>query len=524
MALFLLENGHAQENVEIIFHYKFGSYNVIRYLKQFFLLKTLIRKKASKITLLFAPSKKKKQKKTVFDLLNDTNRGLKFETALGSIRLRKSISPLYKNVKDWLGANKKAFSLYLRCFNSKGFQPFNVLSMTYKGYKIGDNVASNALRRHPSSGGQLKRCKIGVLESVIDAVAFVNYSDRICASGCANEFVIVPEWTYLDGVYKSVFHNLGASVIEHQYYTGLYRIIGASEPLKNPKQAEYSMQPIDEPLEKRINNYLNQRVNNPSRHLDYMNKNIAWVNDLKSNFGREVKFDEAKVNIVLFLHSFDDAQYAHGVDGFEDLFDWVTTTIEVLSRNTDVGKILVKTHPNIEYKIYPGDKKAVKKLKSFFSSEKSLIWLTSSVTPCAISKIPNLVAITHHGSIAEEMVYLNVPVIASTYAPWGNAFNFVRAWSTPNQYKGYLSNIKNHVARVTVEEEKMLKCFVFEYRIKKTEGREETLWEEFHEYIFGERPKTHWDGIKRLQNYLFGSSESMDRFSAFVGEKAIEKM
>lgn len=505
----------------MIFHYKFGVFNVMHHLNRVLSLTrfdTFV-KLIQRINFKTKRTKRPTQNST-FDSINNPDRGIQFKTEIGTITLRKTQSPLHKGIKQWIATNKNACCLYLQCFTRNGFDPLNLLRLTYNNCPIGDLVASNALRRNPSSGGRLKHCKLGVFESLIDAVSFVDYSSKLCTAMHANQFVIVPERTYLDGVYQRVLHNCGVSVIENNHYTEKYIIIDSCTSLKDPIKADYYSRLIDDSTEKIIDNYMHQRVNNPGQHLKYMNQNIDWDSDLKDISGKQINTNDEKINITLYLHSFDDAQYVHGVDGFEDLFEWVSTTVNILCDHPCVSTIFVKPHPNVDYNVYPGDKKAINTLRRLFSGKTHVIWLDSGVDTNAVSKIPNVVAITHHGSIAEEMVYLGVPVIASTFAPWGTQFKFVRAWSSPSEYRYLLKDIQNNAHPVTFDETVMLKKFVFEYRLGHGDKKSSKLWKEFHGYIFGEEPRDHWEGVNRVVKYFENDCRAEANLRKFVSRQA----
>ena len=45
------------------------------------------------------------------------------------------------------------------------------------------------------------------------------------------------------------------------------------------------------------------------------------------------------ITVVIYLHSFTDAQYVYGYDGYYDLEDWTTSTVKALYSNSNVGKL-----------------------------------------------------------------------------------------------------------------------------------------------------------------------------------------
>jgi hypothetical protein len=54
---------------------------------------------------------------------------------------------------------------------------------------------------------------------------------------------------------------------------------------------------------------------------------------------------------------------------------------------------------------------------------------------------PNVIGITKHGSVAEEMAYLRIPCISSVCSRWKDYFEFCRTWKNVNEYKEILKNL-----------------------------------------------------------------------------------
>jgi hypothetical protein len=74
--------------------------------------------------------------------------------------------------------------------------------------------------------------------------------------------------------------------------------------------------------------------------------------------------------------------------------------------------------------------------------------------------------ITHHGSVAEELVAAGMPCIASTHAPWGNNYPFLRTWDTAQNYHEILRDLSVEGWRVPASAERdALARFATEYRL-----------------------------------------------------------
>jgi hypothetical protein len=74
--------------------------------------------------------------------------------------------------------------------------------------------------------------------------------------------------------------------------------------------------------------------------------------------------------------------------------------------------------------------------------------------------------ITHHGSVAEELVFLGIPVLASTRAPWTDSYQFVRTWRSVHEYGDMLDGLAYDCCEpVTAAEKLELLRFTCEYRL-----------------------------------------------------------
>ena len=145
------------------------------------------------------------------------------------------------------------------------------------------------------------------------------------------------------------------------------------------------------------------------------------------------------VSVILYLHSFTDGQYIYGYDGYNDLMDWSFNTVSLLNSNKHVTKIIVKPHPGINPIYHPGDVIANKYLRSRLSGFKKVQWADFHFDVNHINSSGLVVGVTHHGSVAEELVFNKIPVIASTHSPWGEEYKFGYWWSNPKEYETLIS-------------------------------------------------------------------------------------
>ncbi|MBM9538346.1 hypothetical protein [Desulfobulbus alkaliphilus] len=395
-----------------------------------------------------------------------------------AIRLKRFQHPLYHSLRAWAFSHRKGLQLFISCFGARGFEGKKLLKLNYAEICIGDLVASSTFRLRPYGGGSLSRSKLAVLEQLIDAVAIIEYIKKnvpqfTSVKDQIKHLVLVREPTYLDAIYTRKLAKLDLDVVEWYPYDAIYR-----------KTQGQHYRPFEERMVKltgqsgsagsiaKAQQYLRERTEDPSLQLSYLKKaaNISKV--LEDENGVVIEADGPRVNVGIFLHSFNDAQYVYGPDGFSDLYEWAVFTVETLLSNPVVDKVIIKPHPNVDYRNYPGDKIAIQKLRQAYPTSSKLKWASVNSSPVAFNRSGQMIGVTHHGSMAEELVFLKVPVIASIYAPWSRNYQFLKTWVSPSEYKELLLG-DLRAFRVSDEELDNLFAYVTEARLKTAITMEE---------------------------------------------------
>jgi hypothetical protein len=223
------------------------------------------------------------------------------------------------------------------------------------------------------------------------------------------------------------------------------------------------------------------RLERPLEYLWYLRS--GWNDNRRAQVrdenGQPVEIPADGLAVVIFLHSFDDNQYMYGSDGFGDLFEWTQATLRACMANPRIARVMVKPHPACADPNFPSTLAGLALLRREFPADGRLVWLERDTSLRAIAQLPCVVAITHHGSVAEEMVYLDVPVVAYRHASWGDGSGFVRGWSTPDEYLEMLAQLSREShARPTDGERASLLAFVKECRVRAGGGE----WDFSHEY------------------------------------------
>jgi hypothetical protein len=413
---------------------------------------------------------------SIYDRVYSFKGDVKVATPLGILRIRMLSPRVLCSSRSHLRAT--ALQYWRHCLDSTGkLVPERLLAVRHRGIVIGDLAAATALRSWPQAGGSLARCAHAARRSLLDAVLLTDYAYD-CVAVDTGTYVLCPEPTYLHAIYERALRARGATVLRMPYYTRTYARIGPQQELANAWVARpngrHTLSAAQTGL---VRTYLQERLDDPAKHLWYMDTYNRTDGALLDRASKPLQLDESELCTVIFLHSFQDGQYFFGVDGFADIYEWTTYTIDQLLANGSVATVCIKEHPAAVAGYYSGDKHGAIALYARYKHEPRVVWLKSDTSVNALSKLSRVVAITHHGSVAEELVFAGIPVIASTHAPWTGEYAFLRTWRTVDEYRRLLGSL-TPALHPTVEPEHTAELyrFVFEYRINcEDEGRRHAL-------------------------------------------------
>lgn len=150
--------------------------------------------------------------------------------------------------------------------------------------------------------------------------------------------------------------------------------------------------------------------------------------------------NELEGSVVIFLHDFYDSP--HIVPGlvFNDFWEWVCFTIEVLQQSKI--KFYLKPHPNqIEM-----NADVIEELKKKYPN---LLWLECKVNNVELVKAGIVCGVTVYGTISHELAFMGVPSIACAQHPH-HEFDFCRTAKTREEYKSMLQ--LSHKLPIDLEE------------------------------------------------------------------------
>ncbi len=401
---------------------------------------------------------------------NQVNSGKKVQLQYGQTILTfnpfNTISLTY--VLLFLRSYVTSIFLWMKCYQGRRFKVQKFLNLHFQHIHIGDCVASTTLRGKPQLAGSLRPCR-ALFHNLTDAVCICNLCNNLPKNKNKPSYVMVPEQTYLHFIYARSLHSSGASIIVEDFsYYQKYDITKPGQPYKSPWIALPRSKIPDINEISQIENYIKKRIFGSDGKLWYMvvGQNDNASTEIKDICGNKIDLDDKHLCAVIFLHSFEDGQYFYGLDGFDDLYHWAIYTIDGCLKNSSINTIFIKQHPNVDYESYPSDKLAFENLLQRYHSNERVVFIDKSSSLAQLSKSVRLFGITHHGSVAEELVYLRQPVIGSTTAPWQSNYSFVRTWKNPEDYAILLNSLSPETWSAPSESElNSLYTYLQEYRV-----------------------------------------------------------
>ena len=382
-----------------------------------------------------------------------------------------------KSVWPTIRACFRALQYWRECRQNGRLNVQALLLLRYRDVPVGDLVASETIGLNSSAGGSLRRCGfVALFGCLMDVVYTVDYILGRTWNAQEREYVTTSETTYLEELYRRTLKLRRFNILEFYDYSGRLRVVDPEEEVPNPfivrgrNGEQLSAHQIEHTWR-----YLAERVSDAGRQLWYMNvgHNAGGQERVVDEQGHVVARDDQSLTVVIFLHGFDDAQYMFGLDGYEDLYDWTVVSIDECLGNRHIGRVLIKGHPNIDLVTVSADKYAVERLRRRFQHEPRVEFIDRRTDIKALTSLGLVYGITHHGSVAEELVAVGLPVIASSIAPWGKNYPFLRLWDSPSEYAAILRGLTTTDWSIPGSREmEALVQYVHEYRLNILPGED----------------------------------------------------
>lgn len=302
---------------------------------------------------------------------------------------------------------------------------------------VGDLLCSHLLHVDRQAGGRLRSAKVGRVRLFLALFAVVRAFGAIDRLGeqSRDSFLVVhsPELTYLQFSLVRYASKQGFKVLDT--FWGRFELLAAPDGMNLPTRLRRT-----EDLRKKL---ASSSISDDLKAEDrwYSNfgdapQDLALFNSLKPvASGRRV--------VVIPLHSFNDAQFFYGDDGFEDLFTWLEFTIEELGQKREIDGpfVLLKLHPYIHYRGPTSDAFALKMLRSIVDKYRNVRFAPFSSTWQELVFTQETVFVTHHGTLADEVACKGFNVVAAGVSRWGIQDQYIDFWESPDEYRDLLQKL-----------------------------------------------------------------------------------
>lgn len=412
-----------------------------------------------------------------------------------------------------------AVKLYKDCFEKNTFLPQKFLLMKHNNLHIGDLVASYTVRIYPKTGGQFKS-HIGLFINLVNGIYINNLANLTKINVNEENYICPSEPFYTHHIWLRNFKKKNIQVLETHNPTKKFKIYNSSNHINQWIAEKPSTKIFDYDA---ASEYLKKRVHSPSEIIDsFSNKNFTNNNFEKEVYdddGLKVNLENDALNIVLFLHDFSDALYADGLDGFNDLYDWTTYSLNKLIENNNIGKIFIKSHPSADFIASRANKIALFKIREFYKKNKKIIFLDKNASLVAICKNNKIFGITHHGNIALELTYLNQPAIGWINGPWGPHYQFLKTWREKDDYGNLLSGLKySDWKPPNLKVKEILYMYIYNFELKRMSSEDKSI----RVYLTNHLRKISEFNYKEFEKYMRGI-EIKDSFFNEILDKVYEK-
>lgn len=359
--------------------------------------------------------------------------------------LARTVAPDFaQRAKDTLTSSTFTLLLFLRSlsfwFGESGRSRWKkqVLATRFHGIHIGDLICSSALSHKSGHAGQLTPM-LRIFSYASTAARLVLHCERI--GQLSPTFSTAPELAYIQWVIPRSLAKFGTKPIAVRE-SAVFQTV---DPDLRPNEGAF---PWYRPS--LVASASDQVRSDPTEIAAWMDKRTrarsaitvtgaTYSTELSSSARRQLellskeRFERAH---VIFLHDFRDAQFIYGIDELVDLYSWTEFSIQQ-STSIEGCLTIVKEHPASIVEQNSINVRALRRLQMKFRHD-GVYFLDGTVLLSDLLKClgrSNFVGITHHGSVAEELVWNDTAVIASSVGIWGEELAFCPIWRTKFEYE-----------------------------------------------------------------------------------------
>jgi len=327
------------------------------------------------------------------------------------------------------------------------------LLLKFSGVVIGDLVLSTALRSDPGSIAEphrTQRLPRLLAEGAARAAFAAKHRDDLEAAA-VTAIWCTPEASYLQAILPRAATQKRSGLQLVDDAEGFISLIRANNL---PAIPPLLIVPAEGETDR---TWASKHLHSRLQALEERTENEAKENPL-TGLSRE---SSNRIDVVVFLHDFADGEFMNGFDGLGSNYQWAEFTLTNLVQDSNLT-IYVKPHPAIRVESTFGRKVSglITSLQANISG--SINWLTPVHSPQTQMRLGSSVGITRYGTVAEELTFRGIPVIASKNAPY-SAHNFATHWVDLASYSEILQDLRR-IARDGVSRSQKDACLDYVYR------------------------------------------------------------
>lgn len=307
------------------------------------------------------------------------------------------------------------------------------INLKFKEFLIGRYVLSHALRY---AGFYNSRIFLNIykLKYLLIVDKIIQNIENIPKETKA---VYIDHGMYLNGIYFQGFQKKKMIIYTNNYPKG-FCVFDFRK--KNKKIMQYSdlMALNNKYNSKKKIFYAKKKIHQVLRRPT----SIPWMRKTIFKSFKKIKNLE-KTTHLIYAHSFLEAQYMYGYDGFISYEDWLEFTLDSL--NDGKSFVLVKAHPsfyvNYENNLNSYDIATFNKIKRKFSKSKNISFIDYPLQNNKLLKILNkkTIIVSRSSTAILEALYFKYKVISSCKVVWdSNKLKLSNTWCNPLEYKKLL--------------------------------------------------------------------------------------
>lgn len=333
----------------------------------------------------------------------------------------------------------KAFCKILRSYirnllSANRHLPYYIFQVD--GVWVGRYIASGVLSKENSALNKFSffiNFHIGLVRSSFVLGSALRENGRIQA-------IFLGDSAYYDGIWVDFYLSKSNVVVYLKGYpdglTACHKKVGSQLELRSQRASSHESFSSPNFVEER--NVMNSRLDDPKSSIGYFRTDVDEIFDHSSLLKEK--------SVVVYCHSFSDAQLAHGYSGFRGVADWLKYTVGELCKNSGDFNLIIKPHPNFSAGANASTRDLIDgriwdKIKKRFPAYALILdgRVSNKALLSALDKNRD-VLISHHGNSIVEGAYLGFRSISSVSSPWANRHSFSNVWRDKTEYFKLLQN------------------------------------------------------------------------------------